>query len=393
MKFNVPTAFKELYFPHRYKIFYGGRGAGKSTEIGRALAIKGRAKKLRILCTREIQKSISDSVHKLLSDQIEAMGLGDFYTITRDSIRGKNGTEFIFKGLHSNAQEIKSTESIDICWVEEAQAVSQESWDVLIPTIRNEGSEIWVSFNPKTANDPVYKRFVLNEPHDAYVRKINYDENPHFPDTLRKEMEWLKERDYPLYLHIWEGELLKQSNALIFKNRFEVRDFTTPHNARFYYGADWGFANDPTTLVRLWIEKRTIYIDYEAYGVGVEINETPALFDMVPGSRIWPIYADSSRPETISYMAKHGFRCKSAPKWQGSIEDGIAWLKSHDIVIHSRCKHTIDEFNKYSYKTDKVTNDILPIIVDKDNHCIDAIRYSCSNLIKGRNDTWAGLIS
>jgi phage terminase large subunit len=295
--------------------------------------------------------------------------------------------------LHTNSQEIKSTEGIDICWIEEAMSVSEESWAVLIPTVRKEGSEIWVSFNPSSEHDPVYKRFVLNQAQDAYVRKVNYDENPYFPETLRKEMEWLKARDYPEYLHIWEGELKKQSNALIFKDRFSVDTFETPNNARFYLGADWGFATDPSTLIRSYMDGRTIYIDHEAWGVGVDIDETPALFDIVPAARDWPIYADCARPETISYMAKHGFRCKPAPKWQGSIEDGIAWLRAHDIVIHSRCKHLIDEFNRYSYKTDKITGDILPIIVDKYNHGIDALRYAYSNEIQNRNSSWAGLIS
>jgi phage terminase large subunit len=393
MQVTIPTAYEELFRPHRYKVYYGGRGAGKSTVFAIALLLMGYDRKLRILCTREIQRSISDSVHKLLSEQIDALGLSGFYAITRDAIRGANGTEFIFKGLHANSQEIKSTEGIDICWIEEAMSVSEESWAVLIPTVRKEGSEIWVSFNPSSEHDPVYKRFVLNQAQDAYVRKVNYDENPYFPETLRKEMEWLKARDYPEYLHIWEGELKKQSNALIFKDRFSVDTFETPNNARFYLGADWGFATDPSTLIRSYMDGRTIYIDHEAWGVGVDIDETPALFDIVPAARDWPIYADCARPETISYMAKHGFRCKPAPKWQGSIEDGIAWLRAHDIVIHSRCKHLIDEFNRYSYKTDKITGDILPIIVDKYNHGIDALRYAYSNEIQNRNSSWAGLIS
>jgi phage terminase large subunit len=393
MEVTLPKAYEELVRPHRYKVLYGGRAGGKSTGIAIALLLLGYDRKLRILCTREIQRSIADSVHKLLSDQIDALGLSGFYAITRDSIRGANGTEFIFKGLHANSQEIKSTEGINICWVEEAMSVSEESWKVLIPTIREEGSEIWVSFNPYSESDPVYKRFIVNHAPDSYVRKINYDENPYFPDTLRKEMEWLKEHDYQEYLHVWEGEIKKQTDALVFKDHFEVREFETPPKARFYFGADWGFANDPSTLIRTYMDGRTIYIDYEAWGVGVDIDETPALFDIVPAARDWPIYADCARPETISYMAKHGFRCKPAPKWQGSIEDGIAWLRAHDIVIHSRCKHLIDEFNRYSYKTDKITGDILPIIVDKYNHGIDALRYAYSNEIQNRNSSWAGLIS
>ena len=379
-----PPAFEELFNPHRYKVYYGGRGSSKSWSVARALLLQGYARPLRILCAREIQRSISDSVHKLLSEQLSILGLDGFYTITRDAIRGANGTEFIFKGLRMNPQEIKSTEGIDLCWVEEAQAVSAESWDVLIPTIRKPKSEIWLTFNPLDENDPTYQRFILHAPKDALVCKVNYDGNPAFPDVLRKEMEWLKERDYESYLHIWEGEVRKHSNAVIFAGRFRVEEFETPKDARFYHGADWGFAQDPTALIRCYVKDRTLYIDREAWGVGVDLDETPALFDSIETARHWPIKADNARPETISFMRRRGFHISGAKKWAGSIEDGIEYLKSLDIVIHPRCRHTIDEFAHYSYKVDKQTGDVLPVIVDAWNHCIDALRYSLDGMIKGR---------
>jgi phage terminase large subunit len=344
----------------------------------------GFAKPLRILCAREIQRSINDSVHKLLSKQIDEMGLGGFYDITREAIRGQNGTEFIFKGLRTNPQEIKSMEGIDLCWVEEAQAVSAESWDILIPTIRKPGSEIWITFNPLDEQDPTYQKFVVSPPEDAQVRKVNYNENPYFPDVLRKEMEWLKKRDYESYLHIWEGEVRKLSNALVFAGRFTVEDFDTPSGVRFYHGADWGFAEDPTTLIRCFVDNGTLFIDHEAWGVGVEIDQTGALFDTIDTARRWPIKADCARPETISYMRRQGFNISAAKKWQGSIEDGIEYIKTYDIVVHPRCRHTIDELNRYSYKVDKQTGDVLPIIVDKYNHCLDSLRYALDGLIKGR---------
>ena len=383
MQVTFPTAYKELFRPHRYKVYYGGRGGGKSWQFARALILLGYDRKLRILCTREIQRSISDSVHKLLTEQIDSLGLNYFYAITRDSIKGANGTEFIFKGLHANSQEIKSTEGVDICWIEEAMSVSEDSWAVLIPTIRKEGSEIWVTFNPDSEKDPVYQRFLVNGANDAYLRKINYDENPYFPEVLRQEMEWLKARDYQAYLHIWEGEVKRHSNALVFGNYFKVEDFETPANTRFYHGADWGFAQDPSTLIRCFIDGKNLYIDREAWGIGVEIANTPALFDTIETARKWPIKADCARPETISYMRRQGFNIAPAKKWQGSIEDGIEFLKTFNIIIHPRCKHTIDEFNHYSYKVDKQTGDILPQIVDANNHLCDSLRYSLDGLIKG----------
>ena len=383
MDVAIPQAYEELFRPHRYKVYYGGRGSGKSWACASALIMQGWQRPLRVLCAREIQRSISDSVHKLLTQQIDAMKLNGFYQVTRDAIRGANGTEIIFKGLRSNTQEIKSLEGIDIVWVEEAQAVSAESWDVLIPTIRKDGSEVWITFNPMDEQDPTFQRFIAHPPADAVVRKVNYDENPFFPDVLAVERDWLKEKDYQAYLHIWEGEVRRFSNALVFGGYFKVEDFDTPRDTRFYHGADWGFASDPTTLIRCFIDGRTLYIDQEAWGIGVEIDKTPALFDTIDTARRWPIKADCARPETISYMRRQGFNVTAAKKWGGSIEDGIEFLKTYDIVIHPRCKHTIDEFNHYSYKIDKQTGDILPLIVDANNHLCDSLRYAMDGLIKG----------
>lgn len=384
--FDLPKALKGLLKPARYKITYGGRGGGKSFTIASWLDIYGVKRPIRVLCAREYQVSIRDSVHRLLADRIEALGLSKFYTVTQTSIIGTNGTEFIFKGLHHNAQEIKSMEGVDICWVEEAQAVSAESWDVLIPTIRKPGSEIWLSFNPLSPDDATWTRFVENPPPGAWVQKVLYSDNPWFPAVLDEERRHLQEIDPELYQHIWLGEPRTISDAQVFKGRFVVQEFETPKDARFFHGADWGFAADPTALVRCYIQGRVLYIDREAYGVGVELDETPQLFDSIETARNWPIKADSARPETISYMRRiGGFRIEAAKKWSGSVEDGLAVLKSFDkIVIHPRCVHTAEEFYKYSYKVDKTNGDILPVVVDAYNHCIDALRYALDGYIHGR---------
>ena len=280
---------------------------------------------------------------------------------------------------------------------EEAQTISEESWSVLIPTIRKAGSEIWVTFNPLLADDPTTKRFIENPPPEAYVRKVNFDENPYFPPELRAQMEWDKRNDYENYLHVWEGYPRTISDAQIFKGRFVVDEFPedlAEKADRLFYGADFGFARDPSTLVRCFIFEKRLYIDYEAYGTGVEIDELPALYESVPGARKWPIKADAARPETISYLrSRCGFQISAAAKWQGSVEDGIAYLKSFDkIVIHPRCKHAAEEFKLYSYKVDKVTNEVLPVIVDKNNHVIDAIRYALDGYITQSGlDEWAAL--
>lgn len=382
---NIQLAepFKALARPARYKVFWGGRGAAKSWSFAQMLILFAAQKKIRVLCAREYQVSISDSVHKLLSDQIYALGLESVFTITKTQITSKLGSEFIFKGLHHNAIEIKSLEGVDYCWIEEAQSVSRDSWDLLIPTIRKENSEIWISFNPGSPDDETYKRFVLQPPSNAIVVKVGWRDNPWFPDTLRQEMEYCREIDGAAYEHIWEGQPRVISDAQVFRGRYEVKPFDTPRDMRFFHGADWGFAKDPTALIRLFVKDDCLYIDQEAYGVGIELDELPKLFDTIPTARKWPIKADSARPETISLMARKGFRISAAKKWAGSVEDGIALLKSFRcIYVHPRCAHTADEFGLYSYKVDKNNGDILPILVDAHNHCIDAARYALDGYVK-----------
>lgn len=383
----MSNPFIELWRPHRYKVYYGGRGSGKSWAIAEALIVMADMCKLRILCCREIQKSIKDSSYQLLKDTADRLGIANRFVFLETEIRHKKtGSKFIFTGLLRNEQTIKSKEGMDICWVEEAQTVSESSWETLIPTIRKDGSEIWLSFNPLNADDPTTIRFVENPPPEAYVRKVNYDENPYFNDALRREMEWDRKNDYEKYLHIWEGYPRTFSDAQVFRGKYVVEPFEDDlykKAERLFFGADFGFAQDPSTLLRCLMLDRNLYIDYEAYGVGVEIDELPQLYRSVPGADKWPIKADSARPETISYLRNRcGFNISAAEKWQGSIEDGIAYLKSFEkIVIHPRCKHTADEFRLYSYKTDKTTNEVLPVILDKNNHCIDAIRYSLDGYI------------
>lgn len=234
--------------------------------------------------------------------------------------------------------------------------------------------------------------FIDNPPPGAYVRKINFDENPYFPDVLRQEMEHTKAVDYEKYRHVWLGFPRTFSDAQVFRNHFCVESFSDDlykQADRLFYGADFGFSQDPNTLVRCFILDNCLYIDHEAYGTGVELDEMPRFYESVPDVRKWPIKADAARPETISYLSRAGFNISAAKKWPGSIEDGIAYIKSFEkIIIHPRCKHTADEFALYSYKTDKITNEVLPIIVDANNHIIDALRYGLSDYIQNHFNTY-----
>ncbi len=202
---QIPQALEFLFRPKRYKVGYGGRGGGKSWAFARALLVKAYQHPMRILCARELQSSIKDSVHRLLSDQIRELGLSSHYTIQNTSIKGANGSEFLFEGLRWNIDRIKSLEGVDVCWVEEAKNVSKSSWEVLIPTIRKNHSEIWVSFNPELESDETYRRFITAPPTDSIVTKVNWRENPWFNDVMKREMEDLKSRDEDAYLNIWEG--------------------------------------------------------------------------------------------------------------------------------------------------------------------------------------------
>jgi phage terminase large subunit len=392
---DVPDKLLPIFdSKHRYIVLEGGRGGGKSHIIARALIIKGIKLKRLILCTREIQKTIADSVHRILKDLINEFSLNFFYTIQKDKIIGNNGTEFIFKGLKNDPYGIKSTEGITDCWIEEAHSISEDSWDILIPTVRVEESQFYISFNPDQADDPVYKRFILAEQegliNDQVLHiNINYNDNPFFPEVLKKEMEWCRKTDFDKFQWIWEGQLRKISEAQIFKGKYAVEDFESPNMQleTFYFGADWGFANDPTCLVRSFIKDNRLYIDYEAWGIGVEFEEIPQLFDSVPGSRKFKIVADCARPETISYIKNKGFYIVPSNKWQGSVEDGISFLRSFEkIVINPRCRHTIEEFKMYSYKKDAKTNEILPVIVDKMNHGLDGLRYSLQDFVKKKTN-------
>lgn len=417
---NRKHVLSDLLFRRaRYKVFWGGRGSAKSWGVAEALIRLTASLPLRVLCTREIQNSIKESSHKILKDTIERLGLQSWFTVTAESIKSRAGGEFVFRGLHGNIDSIRSMEGIDICWVEEAQSVSAVSWRGLTPTIRKDyvpwshetpdafvGSEIWVTYNLVDEKDATHHRFVKEDGtakrQNSIVHKVNYDSNPYFGGTLREEMEDDKANDYDLYEHIWLGMPLKKSNAIIFNGKYRVEAFSDELEKeadRLFYGADFGFANDPSTLTRSFIleklGRRTLYVTHAVYGYHVDLDDMPAFYDKVPGSRDWPIHADAARPETISHLRRRQFNISAAEKWDGSVKDGITHLRGFDeIVIHERCKSQVaaepglaEEAYLYRYKTDPKQVDekgqplVLPIIVDKFNHGWDAIRYSLDGYI------------
>jgi phage terminase large subunit len=416
----------------RWKIAKGGRGSVKSWGTAEALIRLASVMPLRVLCCREYQNSIADSSHKLLKNTIYRLGLEGWFEVTEKTIKcPRIGSEFIFKGLHNNEQGIRSTEDVDICLIEEAQSVSMASLEALEPTIRKPGSEIWAIYNVIEESDPIHQlalSLIANGDvarGEAFVHEVNYDQNPWFDHTpLRAQMERMKRTNYDLYEHIWEGKPRKRSNAIILRDKYVVEEFPDDlykKAERLLFGADFGFADDPSTLIRFFrlpVDKYAdgqilydLYIEYEAYGHHVEVTDmerfyeggeshhTPNLeFEGVPGARSWPIKADSARPETISHVRGQGFSISAAEKWQGSVEDGIAHLRGYrKIIIHPRCKKTAEEAYMWRYKVDKNQRDaegqplVLPVVVDANNHCWDAIRYGLDGYITrgGAIGAWA----
>ncbi len=313
------------------------------------------------------------------------MGMEDHYEIQRDTIIGKNGTEFIFRGLHNNHASIKSINGVTICWVEEGQSVSEKSWETLIPTIRAPGSQFFVTYNIDLESDPTYQRFNVQPPPDAYVRKVNFDENPFFPDVLRKEMEWCRAVDGDAFAHIWLGEPRVHSDAQIFNGKWAIDRFEPPAGTEFMHGLDFGFSVDPTASVQCYIADGNLYIYRESYHHRLDIDRTAEVVKRdIPGIEKTIVRADCARPETISYMQRHGMpNTIGVDKWTGSVEDGISVIRAFKkIIIHEQCKHAVQEMKMYSWKIHKQTGDILTEPDDKHNHIIDALRYALDPIIQ-----------
>ena len=389
---NIQTAraYLPLLEPARYKGAHGGRGSGKSHFFADLWLEENVGQKLDVVCLRETLKSLEFSVKKLLEEKVARYNAGDYFEIQDRRILSKRGGVTIFEGMQNHtAESIKSLEGFDRAWFEEAQNASETSLTLLRPTIRKAGSQMWFGWNPKSATDAI-DEFLRgpNPPQDAVIIEVNYTENPWLSDELRAEMEHDKrgmtvgneaqrKAAAAKFNWVWKGAYRTAGDALVFTN-WRVEEFDSADGALFRFGADWGFAIDPSTLVRCYIQGRKLYIDHEAYQVGCEIDRLPELFLTVPEAEKWPIIADSARPETISYMKRNGFpRMSSAIKGAKSVEEGVSFLQGLEVIVHPRCIHTIDELSTYSYKTDPATGKPIPVLSDKDNHVIDALRYAC----------------
>lgn len=417
----APKLFRLLHpsTPSRYRIAAGGRGSGKSHGVATAIVLRMLTQRMRVLCARELMNSLSESVHHLLKGKIESLGLDEFFDITNNSIACiTSRSEVLFRGLFQNASGLKSLEEIDLCWIEQFEAVSKDSLEILKPTIRNDGSEIWGTMNPDDPEAPA-QAYADGKKADTLREHLTWADNNWWNSVLEGERIDMQRTDPDAHAHVYEGLCRFASEACVFAGKYSIEAFEPDLSIAPAYdptkdklaalgrdedaeriarhekqatwqgplqGADWGFSQDPTTLIRCWIFQRVLWIEYEAYAVGCDIDKTPALFDQVPAARKYTTRADSARPETINYMRQNGYgRITAAKKWKNCGEDGVAFMRSFDrIVIHPRCTRTAAEFRLYSHKVVKLTGDVLPDLEDKNNHTIDAIRYALEGPIRQR---------
>lgn len=376
----------------RYRVLRGGRGSGKSFSVAKMSAIWGATQSIRILCTREFQNSIKQSFYAEIANAIESdPWLATQYNVGRDFIRHKwNGTEYLFAGLRHNIDSIKSMAQIDLCIIEEAETVPHASWRDLLPTIRSPKSEFIIIYNPKRRDSWVAEQFDGESlpPRTALV-DVNAVDNPWLPAVLEEQRLYDREHlDPALYRHIWEGEYYEQSDAQVFAGRYRVSEFDPDRGWDGpFYGLDFGFSQDPTAGLKAWIHDDTLYIEHELYEKRLELDDTAdAMIKALPGCEKHAVRADNARPESISYLSRNGIpRIEACKKGKGSVEDGVEFIKSFkQVVIHPRCVNTANEFALYSYKVDRLTGDILPVIVDAFNHALDSLRYALEPLMRSK---------
>lgn len=397
IELDIPTpAWAEpLLAPARYKGAKGGRSAGRSHFFA-SLAVEEMVAdpSLRFVCIREVQRSLRYSAKSLVESKIRSLGVAELFRPFEREIRRVGGDGvMIFEGMQDHtADSLKSLEGFGRAWVEEAQALSQRSLDLLLPTIRVPGSEVWFSWNPEQPDDPVDAFFGGGDPtkvpEGAVLVHANYLDNPFNPPEVITEAARMQRVDPDTYAHIWLGKYNLRSAAQVLNGKWRVDEFQpAQHWDGPYFGADWGFSQDPTVIVRCWIGDGRLWVDQEDGGIQWDHDETARRFRAVPMASGHVIRADSARPETINEMVKRGLRVEAAPKWSGSVEDGVQFLRSfEEIVVHQRCKGAIDEARHWRYKTDRLTGDPLPKLQDGNDHRWDAIRYALAPLIRRRDE-------
>lgn len=378
---------------------YGGRASAKSRSFALMTAVKALMFAQAdvsgiILCCREYMESLRESSFAEVAQAIrETAWLAPFFEIGKNYIHTKCGrVHYAFTGLRVNLNTVKGKSRVLLAWVDEAEDVSEDGWMVLIPTVRGvDNAEIWVTWNPEIDGSATDQRYRKDDDPDYKIVEMNADDNPWLPKSMRKA----RARDRRVmnddnFAWVWEGKYRKNSDAQVFKGKFRSATFEVdPSWDGPYHGLDWGFSTDPTAAVRCYIGGRTLYISHDMSEQGLELDDTAErCMEAIPGIERYEVVADSARPESISHIKSDGGgnrkalpKIEAAKKGKGSVEHGISFIQSFDeVVIHTRCKATLNEFRLYSYKIDRRTKRVLTEIVDANNHIIDALRYALEPL-------------
>lgn len=394
--------------PVEYLGAHGGRGSGKSHFFGENMVEQCLARPVRAVCIREVQKSIAQSIKLLIEDKITKFGVRSYFDIKDTYIRTPHDGIIVFHGMQNHtADTIKSLEGFNIALVEEAQRLSKRSWGLLRPTIRRPGAQVWAAWNPDKATDAVdnfYRN--KNKPKGCITVEANYLDNPFLPDKLANDAKYDAQYNKDDFAHVWLGAYASQSSARVFK-RWRIATDDDRAAMRVHaktvhlFGSDFGFGADAAILVRCHFEEKPIpgkpvklYVTAEAFQHGVEIDALSTMYDHLDPerpkmARKYVITADSSRPDLISYLRRNGYPlARPAKKGAGSVEAGVKFLQSYEIVVDPSCVNTIRELTRYSYKVDKHSETVLPVLQDEENHVIDSLRYAVESSRTNRIGLW-----
>jgi len=402
-RIEIPQKLLPLFQPKRYKVIHGGRGSAKSWSVARALVSIGATKPIRVLCARETQKSIQESVHRLLKDQIESLGLDQFYTIQENKILGTNGTEFTFAGIRQQGvANLKSYEGTDICWVEEAQVVTKKSWDVLIPTIRKPGSEIWVTFNPELDTDETFSRFVVRPPEESIVIEMNWQDNPWFPPELDKERRQWLDRDPVGYLTTWEGKCRPAVEGAIYANEIEStqregRIRAVPYDPQLKVHTVWDLGwNDSMSIIcvqRVASEVRVVdYIEdshrtIDSYVMQLQERKWNWGTDYIPHDGAHRDFKSGKSTQELLQTLGRNVQVLA----RGNPEEGIRLARMifpRTYFDADRCTELVNHLKRYRRQINQVTQEAGAPLHDEHSHAADAFRYLAQSLDMMNNDNW-----
>jgi phage terminase large subunit len=402
-RIEIPQKLLPLFQPKRYKVIHGGRGSAKSWSVARALVSIGATKPIRVLCARETQKSIQESVHRLLKDQIESLGLDQFYTIQENKILGTNGTEFTFAGIRQQGvANLKSYEGTDICWVEEAQVVTKKSWDVLIPTIRKPGSEIWVTFNPELDTDETFSRFVVRPPEESVIIEMNWQDNPWFPPELDKERRQWLDRDPVGYLTTWEGKCRPAVEGAIYANEIEAtqregRIRAVPYDPQLKVHTVWDLGwNDSMSIIcvqRVASEVRVIdYIEdshrtIDSYVMQLQERKWNWGTDYIPHDGAHRDFKSGKSTQELLQTLGRNVQVLA----RGNPEEGIRLARMifpRTYFDADRCTELVNHLKRYRRQINQVTQEAGAPLHDEHSHAADAFRYLAQSLEMMNNDNW-----